>query len=97
LIVLYHLGWGRNSYGFHGDDGGLYHESQDFTDIQDDVDELGTPIKAQQRMEVEGEGEVVEKIPPWQVGEIIGAGIDFIEKAVFFTRNGHLVGTSIFL
>lgn len=57
-------GWGRGSWGYHGDDG------KKFTSY-----ELG-----------ESYG------PPWETGDVVGCGVDFISKCAFFTKNGEKLG-----
>src|SRR4051794_13491678 len=101
--LFYDLGWGRNSFGFHGDDGGIFIGGDDVMDVDDDV---GDEPAAKRQKKLNGTdkdtpGDIIatfddwgreEAILPWQVGETVGAGIDFLTKRVFFTRNGHLIG-----
>jgi hypothetical protein len=39
-----------------------------------------------------GVGATPEKWPIWDDGDVIGCGIDFSRRAIFFTRNGVLLG-----
>lgn len=33
--------------------------------------------------------------PPYQRGDVIGCGINFAQRSIFFTKNGGIVGTSL--
>jgi len=34
---------------------------------------------------------------PWKVGDVVGVGLDFLLKRIFFTRNRELIGLSLFI
>jgi len=58
-------GWDSFSYGYHGDDGGIFH----------------------------AKGQMLKQYgPSFGVGDIIGCGIDYHQRAIFFTRNGEFLG-----
>ena len=39
-------------------------------------------------------GKSTESWPTWREGDIVGCGINFMEKSVFYTLNGALLGTA---
>jgi hypothetical protein len=57
-------GWNEISYGYHSDDGGLYH----------------------------GSGLMQKRASPFGPGDIVGCGIDYAKRGIFFTRNGDFLG-----
>jgi hypothetical protein len=61
-----HPGWLKGSYGFHGDDGSVFHAS--------------------------GHGRIYGS--RWEAGDVIGCGIHFRTKEVFWTRNGEFLGVA---
>eukprot|EP01122_Echinamoeba_exundans_P007520 TRINITY_DN2336_c0_g2_i4.p1 TRINITY_DN2336_c0_g2~~TRINITY_DN2336_c0_g2_i4.p1 ORF type:complete len:954 (-),score=97.34 TRINITY_DN2336_c0_g2_i4:65-2926(-) len=59
-----HPGWLKGSYGFHGDDGSVFHAS--------------------------GHGRIYGS--RWEAGDVIGCGVNFKTKEIFWTRNGQFLG-----
>ena len=58
-------GWDSNSYGYHGDDGGIFH----------------------------GQGDMLRRYgPSFGPGDVIGCGLDYTTKRVFFVKNGEFLG-----
>jgi len=58
-------GWDSCSYGYHGDDGGIFHST-------------GHMLR--------------EYGPTFGAGDVIGCGIDYYERAIFYTHNGNFLG-----
>ena len=58
-------GWDSCSYGYHGDDGGIFHKT-------------GHMLR--------------EYGPTFGSGDVIGCGIDYHERAIFYTHNGKFLG-----
>ena len=61
-------GHNSDSYGYHGDDGARYYDS----DRMGDTDADWTT---------------------WSENDVIGCGIDFEKRSIFYTRNGKMIGT----
>jgi SPRY domain/F-box domain len=58
-------GWDEDSFGYHGDDGGIYHHS----------------------------GEMLKEFgPKFAAGDCIGCGVDYQQRAIFYTLNGTFLG-----
>ena len=58
-------GWDGNSYGYHGDDGGIFH----------------------------GHGDMLRRYgPSFGPGDVIGCGLEYTTKRVFFVKNGEFLG-----
>lgn len=58
-------GWDHQSFGYHSDDGGIFH----------------------------GAGSMIRLYgPTFGAGDIIGCGIDYMHRAIFYTRNGEFLG-----
>jgi hypothetical protein len=57
-------GWDTCSYGYHGDDGGVYHE-------------VGKPLRTVG--------------PVFGAGDTVGCGVDYVQRAIFFTHNGKFL------
>lgn len=58
------LGWDSGSWGFHGDNGSVYHSS----------------------------GHGVSYAKPYSSGSIVGCGVDFRDRSIFFTVDGEFKG-----
>ncbi len=58
-------GWDSCSYGYHGDDGGIFHKT-------------GHMLR--------------EYGPTFGAGDVIGCGIDYHKRAIFYTHNGKSLG-----
>eukprot|EP00471_Norrisiella_sphaerica_P002822 CAMPEP_0184477920 /NCGR_PEP_ID=MMETSP0113_2-20130426/56_1 /TAXON_ID=91329 /ORGANISM="Norrisiella sphaerica, Strain BC52" /LENGTH=591 /DNA_ID=CAMNT_0026855527 /DNA_START=531 /DNA_END=2306 /DNA_ORIENTATION=+ len=59
-------GWDENSFGYHGDDGNIFHSS--------------------------GVGDMYGS--SFGPGDIVGCGINYFNKSIFFTKNGAFLGTA---
>ncbi len=59
-------GWDQSSYGYHSDDGGIFHGT-------------GTSSRRQER-------------PTYGPGDVVGCGLDYVSRRIFFTRNGKFLG-----
>jgi len=57
-------GWDKESYGYHGDDGGLFH----------------------------GDGRQIAEYRTFGAGDVVGCGLDYERKSIFFTLNGAFLG-----
>ena len=58
-------GWDNNSYGYHGDDGGIFH----------------------------GHGDMIRRFgPSFGLGDIVGCGLEYTTKRIFFVKNGEFLG-----
>jgi len=58
-------GWDFASYGYHSDDGGMFH---------------GTGIPPRHGR------------PPYGRGDIVGCGLEYLSRRIFFTKNGKFLG-----
>lgn len=60
-------GWDKESYGYHGDDGGIFH----------------------------GKGrQLLQYGPSFGCGDVVGCGVDYSKKQIFFTLNGRFLGVA---
>jgi len=59
-------GWDSHSFGYHGDDGCLFHNTSFHSDSR--------------------------RLPMFGAGDVVGCGVDYEEKAIFFTLNGNFLG-----
>ena len=63
-------GWDDDSYGYHSDDGAIFH----------------------------GRGRQLATFgPSFGAGDIVGCGLDYSDFTIFFTLNGHFLGTAFTL
>jgi len=60
-------GWDTESYGYHGDDGGIFH----------------------------GQGDMLSQSSPFGPGDIVGCGLEYSTRRIFFVKNGKFLGYAL--
>lgn len=77
-------GWGRDSWGYHGDDGNAFASERD-----------GKPFGPQFTSKSSYTHPYLDRtgLTCLVAGDVIGCGIDFKLSKVFYTKNGVLLGT----
>ncbi len=69
-------GWDLNTYGYHSDDGKLYHNSQSIA-YSDKMKQFGKKFDT----------------TTFTKGDVVGVGIDYLKRNVYFVKNNKLVGS----
>ena len=76
------LGWQPNSYGYSGEPG-------DFLSISLDRSSMNAKsLSGKMRARARG--------PPFRSGSVVGCGVDFASRELFFTINGECLGQAFF-
>lgn len=80
-------GWEKHSYGYHGDDGRKF-----------GIKLFGISVSNAQRTFfylsfTVGVNNTDGNFPLFEANDIIGCGIDFTHRSIFYTRNGAFLGT----
>ncbi|KAG0300889.1 hypothetical protein BGZ98_008790 [Dissophora globulifera] len=76
------LGWMNNSYGYSS-------ESGDFLSVSSNRSSLNARSQSG-KMKARARG------PPYRAGSVVGCGVDFASRELFFTFNGECLGQAFF-
>lgn len=76
------LGWKANSYGYSG-------ESGDFLSISSNRSSLNAKS-------LSGKMKARARGPPFRSGSVVGCGVDFAARELFFTINGECLGQAFY-
>lgn len=85
-----HIGWRPISYGFHSDDGSKWRFDSVAAPPTTNGERFGAPFGAWRSTVTNPNPLEAEMVP----ADIIGCGLDFRRRSVFFTKNGVLVGVA---
>ena len=81
-----HVGWRRTAYGYHSDDGSKWRNDERGRPESD-----GLVIQGERFAEPFGNTSRTDSAATL---DVVGCGVDYARRSIFFTKNGRLMGTA---